>query len=143
MANPKAGKAPDNRAELIAKAEAAFQKAVTLSPENAEYNYYFGVLYYNEAKLVNDQMNDITGSSAADLKKYDALKVKRDAFFDKALPYIDKAYNSLDAHVSTLKDSEKKVYKGSMQALTQIYAIQSKMDKVEALKKKMDAYNGK
>jgi len=139
LANPKTGTAPSNKEELLIKAEGAYQKAVTLSPENAEYNYYYGVLYYNQAKEVNDQMNAITGGSDADLKKYDELKVKRDGFFGKALPLIDKAYQLFDAKAASLKPTEKPIYIGSMQALTQIYAIQSKMDKVEELKKKMAA----
>jgi thioredoxin-like negative regulator of GroEL len=137
LANPKEGKAPANSAELYEKAEAAFKKSVALKPDNAEYNYYTGVFYYNRAKGVNDEMNAITGSSDADMKKFDALKAKRDGYFEQALPYIEKAYTLYDAKAATLKDNEFKLYKASMQALNQIYLIQNKMDKAEAMKKKM------
>ena len=137
LATPKTGKMPDNRSELLSKSELTYQKAIKLSPENADFNYYFGAQYYNEAKEINDHMNDITGSSAADLKKYDDLKVKRDALFDKSLPLMEKSYNILDAKAASLKDNEKTIYVASIHALNQIYLIQNKMDKVELLKKKL------
>ena len=139
MANPKTGKKPDNRAELLAKAETAFMKALKIAPDNPEYNYSIGGFYNNQAKVINDQMNDITGTSAAETKKYDDLKVKRDAFFEKAVPYMEKAYNVLDAKAGSLKANEKSAYTGSIQVLMQIYSIQNKMDKVDVLKKKMSA----
>ncbi len=139
LANPKTGKKPDNRAELIAKAEDAFLKSVKIAPENPDYNYNLGGFYNNQAKEINDQMNAITGTSAAEQKKYDDLKVKRDALFEKALPYIEKAYNAYDAKAGSLKPAEKSAYSGSIQVLMQIYSIQSKMDKVDVLKKKINA----
>ncbi len=138
MANPKTGKKPDNRAELMAKAEDAYLKAVKIAPENPDYNYNLGGFYNNRAKEINDQMNAL-GTSAAEQKKYDDLKVKRDELFDKALPYMDKAYNFYDAKAATLKPAEKSAYSGSIQVLMQIYSIQNKMDKVDVLKKKINA----
>jgi hypothetical protein len=139
IANPKTGKKPDNRAELMGKADEAFQKALKIAPENPEYNYSIGGFYCNQAKEIIDQMNAITGASAAEQKKYDDLKAKRDALFEKTLPYVEKAYNLLDAKVGSMKAAEKNAYSGSIQVLMQIYAIQNKMDKVDVLKKKINA----
>ena len=136
MAFPKSGPKPANAAELIAKSEAAFQKAIQLSPDNATYNYNFGALYYNEATEVNDQMNAITGSSDADMKKYNGLKTKRDGLFGKALPYFEKAYNVLLANESKLDAADKNTFKSTILALKEIYARQNKMDKSAAMKKK-------
>ena len=139
MANPKDGKKPANAAELTAKSEDAFQRALKLAPENAGYNYNFGALYFNQATDINDQMNTITGSSAADLKKYDDLKAKRDALFIKSSPYFEKAYSVLAGNESSLKGEDMKTYKSTLLALSRVYATQSKLDKSTEMKKKYDS----
>jgi len=139
MANPKEGKKPANAAELTAKSEDAFQRALKLSPENGGYNYNFGALYFNQATDINDQMNAITGSSAADLKKYDELKAKRDALFIKSSPYFEKAYSIFSAKEGSLKGEDLRTYKSTLLALSRVYATQSKLDKSSEMKKKYDA----
>ena len=141
IANPKKGDKPANSEEYITKAEGAFRSALDASPDNADYNYLFGALYYTKAKDVNDQINSITGTSAADNARYDKLKTVRDGLFEKALPLIEKSYNLLDAKskAGTLKDGDKPIYISSMQALSQIYLVQNKLDKVKEIKTKMAA----
>jgi len=41
------------------KAESAFQKALAKSPDNANYNYNCGVLYYDQVKDINERMNSL------------------------------------------------------------------------------------
>ena len=139
MANPKDGKKPTNEADLTAKSEDAFQRALKLSPENPGYNYNFGALYYNQATEFNNQMNAITGSSAADLKKYDDLKAKRDALFAKSMPYFEKAYTVLSVNESSLKGEDLNTYKSTLLALKEVYARQNKLDKSAEMKKKYDS----
>ena len=141
MANPADGKKPANAAELTAKSEDAFQRALKLSPENGGYNYNYGALYFNEGKDVNDLMNAITGSSAADLKKYDELKAKRDGLFIKSAPYFEKAYSVFSANEANLKGEDMKTYKSTLLALSRVYATQSKLDKSTEMKKKYDSLN--
>lgn len=135
MANPKDGKKPANATDLMGKAETAFQNAVKASPENPIFNYNFGALYFNQATEVNEQMNAITGTSAADNKKYDDLKAKRDALFNKSLPYFEKV-NSIYSAQGDVKGEEKITYKAALTALTNIYNMQSKLDKAADTKKK-------
>ena len=139
MANPKDGKKPTNAADLTAKSEDAFQRALKLSPENSGYNYNFGALYYNEATEFNNQMNAITGSSAADLKKYDDFKVKRDVLFAKSMPYFEKAYNILSVNETGLKGEDLNTYKSTLLALKEVYARQNKLDKSAEMKKKYES----
>jgi len=138
MANPKTGDRPSNAADLLKKADDAYQAALKLAPENADLNYNYGAMYNNQAKEINDQMNAITGTSTKETQKYDELKAKRDALFNKALPYVEKAYTLLDAKAASLKGSEKNSYSGSLLILSQIYSIQNKMDKYNEVKKKMN-----
>jgi len=139
MANPKDGKKPANTAELTAKSEDAFSRALKLSPENPGYNYNFGALYYNQATDYNDQMNAITGSSSADLKKYDDLKAKRDALFNKSMPYFEKAYTLLLPNENSLRGEDMNTYKSTLLALKEVYARQNKLDKSSEMKKKYES----
>lgn len=128
---------PSNATELSAKAEDAFLKAIKIAPENLSYNYNFGAFYFNQAKEVNDQMRAITGVTDADNKKYDALKVKLDAAFNKALPYLEKSFSISSANESALKGEDMSSYKATVMALKDIYASQSKMDKAKEMTTKL------
>lgn len=139
MVNPKSGPKPANSADLISKAEAAFQKAVQIAPNNAGYNYNFGALYFNQATEVNDQMNAITGTSDADDKKYESLKSKRDVYFAKSMPYFEKAYTTLAATEKDLSGGDKITYKNAILALKEVYARQNKLDKSAEMKKKYES----
>lgn len=133
------GKKPANAAEMYKKSEEAFTKVVKAKPDDAGFNYNFGVLYFNQATDINAQMNDIKGSTKADIDKYDALKKQRDDMFTKATPYFEKAYASLSANESSLRGEDKRTYKSTVTALNRIYAITNKMDKASEMKRKMDA----
>lgn len=138
-ANGKEGPKPANFAELINKSEAAYLAALKVEPKNAEYNYNTGVLYYNQATEINKQMNDITGTSAAENKKYDELKAKRDAFFTKAEPFFQATYGELEPKVGSMSPEDKFTYQSALVALKEIYAKQDKLDKSAEMKKKLDA----
>lgn len=138
MAGERDGKKPANATEMYKKSEDAFNKALKISPDNAGYNYNFGVLYFNQATEINNKMNAITGVTKEDISKYDDLKKQRDDLFVKASPYFEKTYNMLSPNEQTLKGEDKVTYKSTLMALNRIYAIQSKLDKASEMKKKMD-----
>lgn len=139
MAFPKSGPKPANLAELIGKAEGAYSKALTVNPNSAEYNYNLGVLYYNQATEINEQMNNIPDDrSAASKKRYDDLLPKRDAMFTKALPYLEKTISILEPKATNLNEDDRFTYKSSLMAAREIYARQDKLDKAGELKKKLE-----
>lgn len=138
MTNPKDGKKPANVAELYAKSEDAYQRAIKIAPDNGGYNYNFGALYFNQATDINDQMNALS-TTPADAKKYDELKAKRDGLFAKSMPYFEKAYATFTANETSLKGEDLRTYKQTLLALKEVYARQSKMDKSAEMKKKYDA----
>lgn len=145
MANPKDAKGTDlpkpaNYAEVFTKAEQAYMNTLKVA-DKADYNYNLGALYFNRAVLLNEQMNAITGTSAADMKKYDGLKAQRDEWFSKALPYLDKTVTLLDADAASLKAEDKNTYMGALVAAKEIYAKQNKLDKATEYKKKLEAVN--
>jgi tetratricopeptide (TPR) repeat protein len=137
MANPKEGAKPANGAELYGKAEGCFKKAMAASPENANYAYNFGTLYYMQAYDVNEQMNNITGTSPAEMKKYDELKKQRDGLFGKAQPQMEKAYSVFST--GTVKDSDKDTYRACLVALKQMYAVADNKAKKDEVSAKLDA----
>jgi hypothetical protein len=141
MANPKDGKKPANAAELYAKSEDAFTRALRITPDNSGINYNFGALYFNQATDFNDQINAITGSSKADQDKYEDLKKKRDALFIKGTPYFEKAFAVLSPTEDKLKGVDLATYKSTLIALNKIYALQSKLDKAADMKKRLDLLN--
>ncbi len=141
MSAAKDGKKPQNAPEMMKKAEASFQKALKLAPENGLYNYNFGTYYFNQAVEFNDEMNKITGSSKADNDKYDALKVKRDGMFDKASVYLEKSYSIYSAMpASQITGDNAEIYRSTITALKQIYAVNNKNDKLKELADKMKQF---
>lgn len=138
MAFPKEGPKPANFDELITKAEAGFNKALSLEPDNVGYHYDMGVLYFNQASKVTDQMNEVTGTSAEDDKKWKALDAKRTALFEKAFPHLEKVYITLEPKIKELDADNKFIYQSSLAAMSEIYARQNKLDKASEMKKKIE-----
>ena len=136
--NPKEGTKPANSQELLAKAEAAYMAALKADPNNAGYQYNTGVLYYNQATDINNEMNKL-GNTPAEVKKYDQMLIVRDSLFAKALPYLEKSISLLEPNAGSLNEEDKFTYQSSLVALSQMYARQNKMDKVAEIKAKIDA----
>lgn len=130
---------PANYTELLGKAEESYNAALKADPNNAGINYNAGVLLYNQATEVNKQMNNIKGNSAAETKKFDELKAKRDGIFSKAVPYFEKTIALLDAKGTALSADDKFTYQSTAVALKEIYVRQDKMDKASQMKAKLEA----
>lgn len=141
-ANDKELPKPANYKEYIGKAEAAYMAALKAEPNNAEYNYNTGVLYYNQATEINRQMNEL-GTSAADDKKYKEFEVVRNDLFNKAEPFFQAAYTALEPKATSLSAEDKLTYQSALVALKEIYAKQNKLDKSSEMKKKLDASRSK
>lgn len=142
MAFNKTGdKLPANYTELLAKSEAAYGKALQAKPENPDFNYNMGALYFNQAAEVNAQMNAITGASAAEMKKYDGLKVQKEELFKKSLPYLEKAYRTLSSKTGGYTTEEAGTLRSSMIALQNIYATLNMKVQYDEIKQKMSSLN--
>lgn len=136
MAFP-AGK--DANMDYAAKSEQAYKQAVKLAPDNGGYNYNLGAMYYNEATDINTKMNNL-GTSDAEEKKYNELKTKRDALFNEAVPYLQKACDVFGATAAKADAQDHATYVATLVSLKQIYAVQGKKDKTDELQKKLDAF---
>lgn len=129
---------PTNAADLTSKAEAAFQKAIKAGPENANYNFNLGNLYFLQAYDVNTKMNDITGNSAADTKKFKDLEAVRNNYFTKSLIYFEKSISLYSAKESSLSDFDKETYRQALEASKQMYTILNQEQKLNDTKKKLE-----
>ena len=126
MANPNKGDKPANAKDLEQNALAQYNKVVELEPNNYFGQFYLGLLYFNQAKTVTDEMNK------ADDKKYEALKPVRDGLLAKCVPFLEKAKTSIEAE--QINDSNKDTYKQVLSGLLQTYNITGKSEKANAIK---------
>jgi len=108
-----------------------FNKALEINPENFDATYSLGALYYNKAASMTSEINELASDySAEGTKKYNAMKEEMDGYFGEALPFFEKAHQLEPTDQNT------------MIALREIYARQSKFDKVEEIKGKLEALGG-
>ncbi|NNF33565.1 MAG: hypothetical protein HKN68_05630 [Saprospiraceae bacterium] len=108
-----------------------FNKALEINPENFDATYSLGALYYNKAASMTAQINELANDySAEGTKKYNTMKEEMDGYFGEAQPFFEKAHQLEPTDQNT------------MIALREIYARQSKFDKVEEMKGKLEALGG-
>jgi hypothetical protein len=129
---------------IQAKVERALGVAIAKSPDDPEFNFNFGVLYYEKGRDANEQLNTLgdkmydkgNKNIKEDQKKYDALKAERNSYFDKSVSYLEKVYGIFNAK-STLKEEEKSMFKNDVTALRDAYNILGKNDKYKEMKEKL------
>jgi len=72
------------------EAEKSYLKAIELKPEYEPANYNLAVLYYSEAKLWNDKLNELPYKDPK-TKEYET---KSNEFFKKAVGYFENSYEA-------------------------------------------------
>jgi tetratricopeptide (TPR) repeat protein len=132
LANPK-DKKIDLKAfeEYTAKAIEAATKAIEIDANYYDGIFQLGALYYNKGVSQNEYANTITGSSPAEMKKYEAETKKVDESFKKAIPNFEKC--------ETIGNSDKEALKQLYLSMKQIYQFIEQPEKVKAMKAKLDA----
>jgi tetratricopeptide (TPR) repeat protein len=71
-------------------AKAAYEEVLKREPKHPEANYMIGVIYIDRANELVEPMNKL-GTSAADTKKFDALKAKQKSIYKEAIPFFETA----------------------------------------------------
>jgi tetratricopeptide (TPR) repeat protein len=121
---------PANHSELITKAEDAYKSGLKIAPDNYVLNYKMGILYFNQAAEMNNQANAIQDNT-----KYAAAETKFKAKFRDAEPYLRKAMEKNPKK----SDEELDDYKGTLNALKQLYLKlndNAKYEEIKAMEKK-------
>lgn len=103
-----------------------YQRAIDLDPNyiNAEIN--MAALILDEEEAVINEMNSL-GNSAADNKRYDELKNKRQEIYESAIPYLEKAIKAQPDNLQAAK------------TLMNIYSALGETQKYKELKAKIEA----
>lgn len=103
-----------------------FNQALERDDKNFDATYSLGALYYNKAAGMTTQLNELSNDfSSAGTKKYNVLKAEMDGYFQKALPFFQKA--------EVLEPSDM----NTMIALREIYARSGDLEKAAEYKDKI------
>ena len=108
------------------KALEAYAMATEKDADYFDSWFMSGVVWYDQGKATLDEMNKL-GMSSADQKKYEKLKVVKNDFFKKSIPFFEKAYALNSEDLETVK------------ALWEVYRQLGAYEKVKEMKAKMDA----
>lgn len=135
---------PANYDEIVGKAETAYKNALSHSKDKPEYAYNLGVLYYNQAIEFNKKMGDVLGNKStlnpADEKVYNGYKAQRDALFQKAIPYMEQAYNNLKSQGASISAEDKRIQYNLMNALVEMYQRTGQKEKADQLKTEIASF---
>jgi tetratricopeptide (TPR) repeat protein len=105
-----------------------FNQALEKDANNFDATYSLGALYYNKAAGMTAKLNELSNDfSSAGTKKYNVLKDEMDGYFQKALPFFQKAEN-IDP-----------TDKNTMIALREIYARSGDLEKASEYKIKIES----
>lgn len=80
------------------EAKAYYVKALKIDPNYVNALKNMSALILDEDKVIMDEMNSL-GNSAADNKKYDALKAKRLEVYKEAVPYLESVLKLDDSDI--------------------------------------------
>lgn len=72
-------------------AKRLLEKVIELNPKFTNAYISLGQVELKDEETYVDQMNAITGVTAADIKKYDEIKKKRDDMYKASIPYFERA----------------------------------------------------
>ena len=102
-----------------------YQRAIELDPKYINAQINMAALLLDEEQSIVDEMNKL-GSSAADDRKYDELKLKRQEVYKSAIPYLLAALETQPKNLQAAK------------TLMNIYSAIGDSAKYKALKEKVD-----
>jgi hypothetical protein len=114
--------------EYYNNAEFYYKEAISKAPGDFNTLYSLGALYYNKAALISKEANKLSADySKEGTRKYNEKKAEMELYFDKALPYFEKA--------EKIEPKDK----NTIIALKEIYAKKSLFDKSNEYKNKLEA----
>lgn len=112
--------------EKAEKSKQYLSQLLAINPNYKYANYYMGIAILGEEKAIIDQMNSL-GTSAADNKKYDELKAKRDDLLKSTIPYFKTELKNVDEKADILRQ------------LISLYTILLMDDEAKKTKAELDA----
>lgn len=129
---------PADYKEKQQKIESALKKTLAINKDYPEANVLMARHYYNVLYDYQDDIQAIKGTTPADKKKKDDLKIKMNESADQLITYSQAAYDLYGAK-ATLKASEKGNYKVVASYLATAYEIKGDKAKAEEYHKKSES----
>lgn len=129
---------PADLKDILAKFEAAANKAMELDKTHVEPSFLLGGYYYNMIYDVQDELSAVKGNTPADQKKKADIKARMVAVADKLIPYAQNAFDMYNSK-ATLKPSEKGNFKKVAGYLATAYETKGDKVKAEEFTKKQDS----
>ncbi|MEX2349531.1 MAG: tetratricopeptide repeat protein [Flavobacteriaceae bacterium] len=108
------------------KAIEYYKKALELEPDYSNAKVNMAVLILEQEDPIIEEMNSL-GTSAADNKRYDELRNKRQAMYKEALPYLESALQSQPDNINIAR------------TLMNIYSITGEDAKFKEMKDKVES----
>ncbi|MFL0352477.1 lipopolysaccharide assembly protein LapB [Xanthomarina sp. GH4-25] len=106
-----------------------YDKAIELDPNYTNAQINMAAMILDKEKPLIEEMNNL-GSSSADNKRYDELKLQRTQIYKDAIPYLE----------AVLKTDEKNI--DAAKTLMNIYSATGFTDKYKAMKVKVESLGG-
>lgn len=132
----------DNRDELIGKLEKAFIKCIQLKPGESEAYLELGKSHYNQAVDFKDKADQIKPPAGKALtpdqqKTKNEIKANAEKKINDAIPYLEKAYNIMDA-IADKKTGQKAKERSVAILLRDAYNFINKADKAKFYEDALD-----
>lgn len=140
MAAPVDGYLPENAALYEKKAEENLLRAIELSKDDPAYNQMLGIHYYNSAVDAHNRARALNQGSDKDKALGTQLLTKRDIFYKKALPILEKTATLYESKGAKMKNEEKRQYIDVLEALKKIYATQNLPKKFTEMQNKINDF---
>lgn len=129
LAAPRGGQKSKDYATYMAKANEAYNKGLTIAPDNYELNYNMGAFYFNEGAEINNQAKDIKDNA-----QYEKMKTKSDDKFKQAQPYLEKALEKNPRKT----EEDQALYTGTLNSLKQLYVRTNQTEKYNQVKQMLE-----
>ncbi len=130
-----------NKDSLLQVLGAQIEKAHSLDPNDVVTNWLYSQYYYNGGVDARDEALKIKSTKPEDVKKKADLNAQSKDYFNKAVPYGDKAISTLEE--AGYKKSDRSRYKSIVNLMQKIYESMNQSDKVKVYQDKYDAADTK
>ncbi|TYA58890.1 tetratricopeptide repeat protein [Formosa maritima] len=113
----------------IESAKKYYNKAIELDPSYTNAQINMAAMILDQEKDLIEEMNSL-GSSSADNKRYDELKLQRTEIYKSAIPYLEAVLKTDPNNIDAAK------------TLMNIYSATGNTDKFKAMKAKVESLEG-
>ncbi|MEO6869639.1 MAG: hypothetical protein ABI168_08345 [Ginsengibacter sp.] len=124
-----------NKEVMLQKLQAELDHSLRLNPNDVNNNWLYAQFYYNKGIETRDVADKIKSTKPEDVKRKADLTSQAREYFNKSIPYAEKAITTLEA--SQLKD-DKSRFKSIANLMQNIYQSLLMKDKLKIYQDKYD-----